>query len=67
MGTARPLYKVDHALTCEQKLERAEARLAEEKRLRVAAERNARRFHALMLKARVELIGAQALLKGTHD
>lgn len=53
MGTARPLYKVDHAMSCEQKL-------AKERVLRKNAEANALRFHALLMEARVALIVAKA-------
>lgn len=52
MGDARPLFKVDRDRT----ISGLKAELAAERRLRVAAEKNAVRFHALMLQARVALI-----------
>lgn len=60
MGTARPLFKVKDADERCAQLERA---LEKERRLRKAAEaradladKNAKRFHALLLQARVALI-----------
>lgn len=50
--TARPLFKVDRDRTITDLKEQ----LAEERRLRVEAEANAKRFHALMLQARIALI-----------
>ncbi len=56
MGAARPLFKVDHAMSDAERIASLERRLANERDLRKAAEANARRFHALMLQARIELI-----------
>ena len=60
MGTARPLFKVKDV---DERVAQLEARLVVERRLRKAAEaradaadKNAKRFHALLLQARVALI-----------
>jgi hypothetical protein len=62
MGTARPLYKVDNAMSDAEKIVSLERRLVKERELRKAAEANALKFHALMLKARVDLITVRAAL-----
>ncbi len=66
MGEARPLYKIDHTITDAQKVVRLEKRLAVERRLRKnaedrvrLAEANSKRFHALLIQARVELINRE--------
>jgi hypothetical protein len=53
MGEARPLYKVDHTMTDEERIASLEKRLRDERRQRKEAEANAKKFHALMLQARV--------------
>ena len=67
MGSARPLFKVDHAMSDAERIQRLEKRLQVERRLRKAAEdrarladANSKRFHALLLQARVELINRGA-------
>ena len=60
MGEARPLFKVDHQMTDAERIASLERRLREERVLRKQAEANALRFHALMLKARVDLITEKA-------
>lgn len=59
MGAAKPLYKVDRLHGCAGKIRLLEKQLAAEQQLRTAAERNAARFHALMLQARINLLAAQ--------
>jgi hypothetical protein len=61
--TARPLYKLDHTITDKEQVARLKRRLEVERRLRraaearaVQAEANSKRFHALLIQARVELI-----------
>ncbi len=56
MGAARPLYKTDTEARRRERIVRLERMLEDERRLRRDAERNAKRFHALMLAARVALI-----------
>ena len=56
MGEARPLYKVD----ADTRVARLHAALKKERQLRKEAEANAMRFHALLIKARVDLIQAKA-------
>lgn len=56
MGAARPLFKFDHAMTDAERIASLEKRLVKERVLRKQAEANARRFHAQMLRARIELI-----------
>jgi hypothetical protein len=56
--TARPLHKADELRRCQERIRRLEGMLAKEKQARLNAEGNARRFHAMMLKARIELIQA---------
>lgn len=59
MGTARPLFKVDRFHDLEARVVRLEKQLEHERALRKDAEKNAARFHALMLQARVNLLAAQ--------
>lgn len=66
MGEARPLFKVDHAMTDEERIASLERRLLAERRLRKEAEhkledaeRNANRFHALLLQERISKIGVR--------
>jgi hypothetical protein len=53
MGEARPLYKIDHAMTDAERIRSLEARLRDERRQRKAAEDNAKKWHAMWLAARV--------------
>lgn len=52
---ARPLFKVDRDRTITD----LKSELAAERRLRLEAEKNARRFHALLLQARVAALPAR--------
>ena len=54
--TARPLHKADVEARQAERILRLENALRTERALRIAAEKNAARFHALMLQARVALI-----------
>jgi len=58
MAAARPLYKTDEVARMRERIARLERALDTERQLRKQAELNASRFHALMLKARVDLIRA---------
>jgi len=66
MGTARPLAKLnsmteqERIASLERRLVRAYKAKADAEKRAVAAEQNANRFHALMLKARIDLINAKA-------
>lgn len=66
MGTARPLFKVDHAMSDAQKIARLERRLKVERGLRLEAERNALRFHALLLAERIKHLPARASREETQ-
>lgn len=66
MGEARPLYKLDHTLPDKEQITRLKRRLEVERRLRrnaedkaQLAEANSKRFHALLIQARVELINRE--------
>jgi hypothetical protein len=56
MGTARPLHKTDVDARLRERVLRLEAALAAERDMRREAELNAKRFHALMLQARIALL-----------
>lgn len=57
---ARPLHKADVEARQAERIVRLENALREQRRLRIEAEKNALRFHALMLQARVALITREA-------
>ncbi len=59
MGNARPLYKTDECARLNERLVRCQRKLIEERERANTAEENARRFHALMLAARIQLISAK--------
>lgn len=53
---ARPLHKTDVEARQAERIVRLETMVKQERRLRIEAEKNVLRFHALMLQARVALI-----------
>ena len=65
MGTARPLAKLnsmtdqERIASLERRLARAYKAKADAEQRAKQAEENANRFHALMLKARIDLIKAK--------
>ena len=61
MGDARPLAKLAAAdyRVRDQRVKRLRAELEKERQLRKEAEANVMRFHALLIKARVDLINAK--------
>lgn len=61
MGDARPLAKLasaDYRIR-DQRVKRLRAQLEKERQLRKEAEANVKRFHALLIQARVALIQAK--------
>ena len=63
---ARPLYKVDHSVSDADRIANLERRLATEHERRIAAEqsvreaeRNASKFHALLLAERIKHLPAK--------
>ncbi len=53
---ARPLFKIKHSMSDKERIVALELRLETERAKRLAAEKNARQFRALMLKAQVQAL-----------
>lgn len=57
--SARPLFKVDNAMSDSDRIGNLERRLATEREKRIAAEANAKKWRALLLREQVKHLPAK--------